>query len=91
MMSIQAKLIVAFVWCIIAFEATSFLYLYAPLLFLEVKYKLIQNLPLFILKVPLFIAIVSVLCISYYKSIFCPPGYSSYHIVYPPNSEHALP
>lgn len=33
MMDLQAKLIVTFVWGIIAFETTSYLYLYSPLLY----------------------------------------------------------
>lgn len=33
MMDLQAKLIVGFVWCIITFEGTCYLYLFCPLLY----------------------------------------------------------
>jgi len=38
MMDLQAKFIVSFVWCIIAFETISYLYLYCPLLYRHVLY-----------------------------------------------------
>jgi hypothetical protein len=76
-MDLQAKIIVTFVWGIIAYETTSFLVLYAPLLHS-------YNPAAFYLLLPPFMGVVSLLCVSYYKSIYCLPGHPSYHIVLAP-------
>ena len=77
-MRTQDKIIVTFVWGLIFFEALSFLYLFATNLYKEVSLCLMQNFLLFILLIPIFIVIVSILCASYFKATTYEPGSPNY-------------
>lgn len=70
-MRLRDKVVVGFVWCLIAFEGISFLYLFATNLYKE-------NWLIFALLIPLFVVTVTVLCVSYYRSTIEPAGTPNY-------------
>ena len=72
-MKTKDKLVVGFVWGIIIFETTGFLSVMAPRLYTHEFVK-------FWLVIPVFVLIVSLLIISYYKSTTVPPGSPSVHV-----------
>lgn len=80
-MKTKDKIVVTFVWGIIVFETTCFLSIMAPLLYQNVQNYLLKNLPAFIMVIPFFLCVVSLLFISYYKSTTAAPGSPSVHIV----------
>ncbi len=72
-MKTKDKLVVGFVWGIIIFETTCFLSIMAPLFYTHDPIK-------FWLVIPVFVLIVSLLIISYYKSTTVSPGSPSVHV-----------
>ena len=81
-MDLYALLIVIFVWGIILYEATSFLYLMASSIFVYVPMTIAQNKVLFFLVIPIWLVDVGILCISYYLAIYRDAGSPSSHLVH---------
>ena len=87
-MRLQDKIVVGLVWGLIFFEAISFLYLFAPNLYQYIGLYRRQNRMLFLLEIPLFILVVSILCVSYYRSTIEPPGTPNYLTVPSPHNQN---
>lgn len=71
----------AFVWFLIFYESITYILMYGSVMLQQVIVIPLQNMTMFILVVPLFIVIVSLICITYYKAIVTGPGHPPVDLV----------